>query len=233
MSVKGKLLAGAVALTMVSGVGAAVLTTSAASAATPACGGTCISIFSKMFDSHFVLDVYRQGQVAGQPVILWHASNQDPAEDFTFSIEGLVNEFYKAGLVSASFNLRYGGTEAVEIEYAPFGTNSGLCLGVAAAATAGEGVTLQPCGVSSKTVWAVDSVDVAWSGTFAPLINGTDTNFSHPFVLTYPGNSYPTDNPRPQLYVTNMTGFSQGFGGPELGAIQDKQMWNASLGVIP
>ena len=41
------------------------------------------------------------------------------------------------------------------------------------------------------------------------MINGSDTNFSHPFVLTYPSNGYPTDIPRPQLMSSNLTGFSQ------------------------
>ena len=47
-----------------------------------------------------------------------------------------------------------------------------------------------------------------------PLINGSDTNFSHPFVLTYPKNGYPTDKPRPQLIIQNLTGFSHGRGTP-------------------
>ena len=44
-----------------------------------------------------------------------------------------------------------------ELEYSPFGVDSGLCVGVAATAAAKEGVTLQPCGVSAKTVWIGDS----------------------------------------------------------------------------
>ena len=28
---------------------------------------------------------------------------------------------------------------------------------------------------------------------YAPVINGSDINFSHPFVLTYPGAGFPTD----------------------------------------
>ena len=44
------------------------------------------------------------------------------------------------------------------------------------------------------------------NGGFFPLINGSDTNFSQPFVLTYPKGGYPTDKPRPQLKVTNLTG---------------------------
>ncbi len=80
---------------------------------------------------------------------------------------------------------------AFEIEYAPFGVDSGLCMGVAATAFNDEGVTLQPCGVSSKTVWIADIFDspnTLFNG-YIPVINGSDTNFSQPFVLTYPNNS--------------------------------------------
>ena len=124
---------------------------------------------------------------------------------------------------------------AFEIEYAPYGVNSGLCMGTATTAISGEGVTLQPCGVSANTVWIVDTYD-SWhlftNGGFFPLINGSDTNFSQPFVLTYPKNGFPTDLPRPQLTVTNLTGFSNGNGGPELGTIQSNQLWSARFGVL-
>ena len=69
-------------------------------------------------------------------------------------------------------------------------------------------------------MWIVDTYD-SWNlftnGGFFPLINGSDTNFSQPFVLTYPAAGFPTDTPRPQLTVTlNLTGFSpNGHGGPE------------------
>ena len=81
-------------------------------------------------------------------------------------------------------------------------------MGVAATASQNEGVSLQPCGVSGKTVWIGDSLDNPFS-FYVPVINGSNTNFSHPFVLTYPNNGYPTDKPRPQLQVRNLTGFTQ------------------------
>jgi hypothetical protein len=46
---------------------------------------------------------------------------------------------------------------------------------------------LQPCGVSAATVWVFDTTDQ--SGQQVPLINGTDTNFTDPFVLTAHGAS--------------------------------------------
>ncbi len=245
MSIKSKVLAAAATLTLVGGVGAAgALTAGTASAATPSCGNSCINVFSHQFGTHkspnFAVDVLRQGEKVGQPIILFRTANFDPALDFTVAFQGTVADFFAAGLVSAAVNLHYGGGAAgfpndfaFENEYAPFGVNSGLCLGVASTAFNDEGVTLQPCGVSAKTVWIVDTFDsptTLFNG-YVPLINGSDTNFSHPFVLTYPNNSFPTDMPRPQLVVTNLTGFSNGPG-PVLGTVNVNQLWGATFGIL-
>jgi hypothetical protein len=143
-------------------------------------------------------------------------------------------------MVSAQVDLHYGGgaagfpnDPAFENEYAPFGVDSGLCVGVASTAVQGEGVTLQPCGVSANTVWIVDTFDspATLNHDYVPLINGSDNNFSHPFVLTYPNNSFPTDMPRPQLTVTNITGESNGPG-PVLGTVNVNQLWGADFGIL-
>ena len=265
MSFKSKVAAATATLTLVGGVGmAGALTAGTASAATPSCGPNCINIFSRTFGTHhspnFVVDVLRQGEKVGQPIILFRTSNADPAEDFTVAFQGNVSDFFAAGLVSAAVNLHYGGGAcapgtsrvigncapsdddlAYELEYAPFGVDSGLCVGVAGTAFQGEGVTLQPCGVSSKTVWIVDdggeynfpggdSPSTVNHG-YVPIINGSDTNFSHPFVMTYPNNAYPTDRPRPQLTVQNLTGFSNGFG-PIVGTVIDTQLWAYIFGEL-
>ena len=172
----------------------------------------------------------RQGEKTGQPIILFRHANYDPALDWTVAFQGTVADFYAADLVSPRWRCTtaarrrdfpdcFAGTNdpAFENEYAPFGVDSGLCMGVAATAFSDEGVTLQPCGVSSKTVWILDTYDqynfITACGYGIPLINGSDTNFSQPFVLTYPNDCYPTDKPRPQLVVTNLTGFSNGPAG--------------------
>jgi hypothetical protein len=248
MSMKSKAIAAAATLALVGGVSA--VATISASAATPSCGRDCIDLFSREFGTHdhpnFVLDVLRQGARVGQPVILFRTSNSDPAEDFTVSFQGSTSDFFAAGLVSSAVALHYGCTvgpfvtcangvddPAFEQEYAPYGVDSGLCVGVAATATQNEGVSLQPCGVSSKTVWILDLNDSPQTlrHDYVPLINGSDTNFSHPFVLTYPKNGFPTDRPRPQLLVQNLTGFSHGFGSP-IGSVQDNQLWGADFGVL-
>jgi hypothetical protein len=248
MSIKSKVLAAAATLTLVGGVGVAgALSAGTASAATPSCGNSCINIFSHQFGTHkspnFVVDVLRQGEKVGQPIILFRTANFDPAEDFTFAFQGTVADFFAAQMVSAQVDLHYGGGAvgfpndfAFENEYAPFGVDSGLCLGVAATAFNDEGVTLQPCGVSSKTVWVLDTLDqqftAAWAHGYIPLINGSNTNFSQPFVLTYPNQSFPTDKPRPQLVVTNLTGFSFHVGNLFGTGANSDQLWGATFGEL-
>jgi len=246
MSIKSKVFAAAAALTLVGGAGAVAATATAANAATPSCGFTCIDIFNHDFGTHahpnFVLDTLRQGEKVGQPQILFRVANSDPAEDYTFSYQGKVSDFFAAGLVSAAVNLHYGGgatlgkgtfpdDSAFEIQYSPYGVDSGLCAGVAATAVAGEKITLEPCGVSAKTVWIVDSADTAGHG-YVPFINGSDTNFSQPFVATYPSASYPTDMPRAALYVSNLTGEQGANGLPLTGTINSNQLFGEDFGVL-
>ena len=232
-----------------------------AGAATPSCGPTCIDVFSKNFGTfhnpQFVMDVYRQSAVTGQPIILFRQSNSDPAEDFTVADEGQVSDFHAAGLVSSQLNLHYGcnwntntntcgnsfpDDYAFEVEYAPFGALSGECVGVGLTAGSGTPVSLQPCGTTSKTVWVVDTLDSCPTNPLyrreLPVINGSDTNFSHPYVLDYPAAGYPTDIPRPQLRTENLNGFSQtgnalcGGTGSVTGP-NSNQLWAAKAGVLP
>ena len=376
MSVKSKILAAAASVTLLGGLGAAGALT--ANAATPSCGGGCPDIFSHEFGKHpdpaFVLDVLRQGNKVGQPLILFRTSDTDPAEDFTAAFQGTVGDFYSAGLVSAAVDLHYGGAcemtavttpvlaapaipavtqsttlgtvlagtygvevtyvnasgetvaslpasvtttgttsriiihrpaaiagadgwnayvtqaggstytlqdasplalganltitapptstgvhppatntattggaptsactayyvndPAFEIEYAPYGVDSGLCMGTGSTAGAGTKVALEGCGTSSETVWIADTADSpsTLANGYVPLINGSDTNFSQPFVLTYPANGYPTDTPRVQLETENLSGFSGGTPpGPELGTVDDTQLWGADFGTL-
>ena len=250
MGLKSKVLAAAATLTLVGGVSTVgMLSASVASAATPSCGNACVDLFSREFGTHrtpnFVLDVWRQGAKVGQPIILFRTSDTDPAEDINASFQGFTSDFFGAGLVSAAVELHYGsglGTStgpnnfpndpAFEDEYTPFGVGSGLCVGVASTAAQNTKVSLQPCGVSSKTVWIVDTLDKNIRSSYVPLINGSDTNFSHPFVLTYPSNGFPTDKPRPQLITQNLTGFTGNFLVPVLGTVNDNQLWGADFGVL-
>lgn len=123
----------------------------------------------------------------GQPVDLQAASASSGANDWTTAFAGTVHDFYAAGLVSAQVDQHYRSNPAYEWEYAPFGVDSGYCLGVSGTAQNGTHITLQPCGVSPATVWVSDTADKY--GQQGPLINGTTTNFTQPFVLTANGAS--------------------------------------------
>ena len=252
---KRKLFAAAVAVALAGGASTAgALTASTANAATPSCGGSCVNVFSPQFGTHhhpsFIMDSFRQGTRTGNPIILFQASNNDPAEDFVLSVQGSVADFFQAGLVTSSVALHYGCVAGVtfhtcnpavstndpawEMEYAPFGAPTGECVGVARTAGQGTPVTLQPCGASSKTIWIGDTLDGHFTsflhGHF-PMINGSDTNFSHPFVLTYPFAAHPTDHPRPVLMTAALTGHSNGpF--PVLTTINSNQLWGITIGVI-
>jgi hypothetical protein len=254
MSIKSKVLATVAALATVGGVGTAGVlgTAPAATAATSACGQACIDIFSYEFGTHtapnYLLDV--QGGRTGQAVILSAASASNSGEDFTPTMDGTVAALYAAHMVTAALALHYGcipgvnfpdcygqtkyavNDPAFEIEYTPGGTFGGLCVGVASTAVQGEGVTLQACG-SSRTVWVVDQYDqpLDFYHGYAPAINGSDTNFSQPFVLTYPQSGVPTNLPSPQLQVDYLSGSTHGYP-PILNypSIDDNQLWGGNFG---
>ena len=209
MSIKSKVLAVGATLALVGGVGTAgVLGAGTASAATPSCGIACVNLFSYQFGTHttptYTVDVLRQGEKTGQPIILFRTANYDPALDWTVSFQGTVADFFAAGLVSSSLALHYGCIAGVnfpncpfniagfnfpadtdsdllafENQYAPFGVDSGLCLGVAATAFNDEGVTLQPCGVSSKTVWVLDTLDQSFTARLGARVHSADQRLGH------------------------------------------------------
>ena len=142
--------------------------------------------------------------------------------------QGIDPVFSKATLV------QYGNFFVYENQYAPFGVNSDLCVGVAlktatSAPTQGEGVTLQQCGANAGTLWIADEREgETFHHTYVPLINGASPFFSNPMVLTYPQEGFPTDLPRPQLSVRTLETFSNGY--PH---VVTNQLWGADFGVFP
>src|SRR6202007_1588388 len=92
--------------------------------ATPSCGIACVNLFSYQFGTHanpqFVVDVLRQGEKVGQPIILFRTANYDPAEDWTVAVQGTGADFFAAGLVSSSLPLHYGCIPGVNFPDCPF-----------------------------------------------------------------------------------------------------------------
>src|SRR3984893_4407188 len=191
MSIKTKVLAAAATLTIAGGLSTAG--TLPASAATPQCGQACIQIFSAKFGTpaqpNFIETVFLGIPAAGVPTILHRASSTDPAEDLIVPLDGPVSMFYKLGMVSAAVNGHYGTETAAQIEYAPLGKPTGLCAALATTAYQNEGLTLQPCSTPGTTVWIIDTADSAVTApTYFPLVNGSTTDFAHPFGITIHGD---------------------------------------------
>ena len=249
MSVKAKIVAGAATFTLVGG-GLGMVGTLTASAATPNCdtngSSNCAQIFSQKYGPQYLVDVYQAKSAAGTPVILFQASNSDPAEDFVPVDEGTVHDFYRHyGLVSAAFAKTYSADEAYEVQYEPYGLNSNFCLSTwpGEAPSAGYLVRLESCGQYSNSLWAADTdANTAPNGSsvtfdrhstggfFSPnrtdvaLINGANNSFSNPLVLNYPAGN-PTDMPRPQLNVQPEKQYSNG-------TTFDNQEWGTTLGAV-
>jgi hypothetical protein len=133
MSIKKFLQAVVATVTLASGASAAVPLS--ASAATPACGPNCLSVFSPELGTYahpnFVEHVFGGTASIGQPTGLNTASRSDSSEDFINPHPGTVSDYYAMGLVSAEVNRHYGSLTASQLEYAPSGTPSGLCVAVA------------------------------------------------------------------------------------------------------
>jgi hypothetical protein len=222
MSITSKVLAAAATVTVAGGLTA--VGTLTASAATPQCGPHCIQIFSAKFGTPtnpgFVETVFQGVAQADQPTILASPSSSNPAGDLIVSRAGPVSMFYALGLVSAAVSQHYGTEIAVQVEYAPLGVPTGLCAALATTAYQNEGLSLQPCSVPGTTVWIKDFADSpATAPTYFPLVNGSTTDFSHPFGMTIHGD--PAHKVFPQIKVQHLI--------DNPADVPDSQLWGANL----
>ena len=221
MSFKSKALITAATLTVVGGLTSAA--TLSASAATPECGDACISIFSRILGTNVVETVLDGEAKVGQPVILSPASSSDPSQDFFFGLQ-LVSDFFEAGMVSAEVNSHFGSRNATQIEFAPFGDDSDLCVGLETIAFQNEGLTLQPCTAPGTTVWIVDTPNPEG---FFTIVNGSTTDFSRPFAMTYPQDQQAAEQRIQQITIRRLQFLSNAH------TVPDRQLWSALFGVLP
>jgi hypothetical protein len=211
----------------------AVLTASPARAATPSCGSSCVEPDFLEWGHHQVFDVKGGGPGhVGQEIILWRASHDDGAEDFTYAFQAPVSSLVGDGLLAPATLVHYASDQAFELEYTPFGANSGLCVGTwplkpGIQVPSTWRLRLFECGVNANTIWIVDHPNSGGNDFgFATIISGTTLKFSHPPVMTYPANRSPFDFPRPDIIVQNQGGFSAGVR-------PSNQQVGADFGVIP
>lgn len=228
LSIKKKVLTVVTSLTVVAC--ASVAATGVASAATEACDGNCISVFSSELGTatqpNFVEAVLDGGGAnLGQPVGLKQANRLDSSEDIQ-PIVSSVSHYYEIGVVSAQANSHYGSRTAVQQRYAPFGlpTNPELCVGLDRVAYQTEGLTLQPCD-DATTVWIVDAVPLSPEGYF-PIINATTTDFAHPFAMHLPRNEVASGRPL-QMQARRLQ-----FLGSEK-TLPARQLWGVWPGQLP
>lgn len=202
------------------GATAAQASVSARPDATPACGGQCINIYSRLLGRDTILNAYVAGDrgvggKVGQKLNLHFASNTHPNEDFTLAADGTASQFCGTELARTSVAcLHYSGSEVLELNWTPYGNETDLCAGTAGPIFSGESVTLQRCGVHEGTLFIADS-DHATDG-YVPVIDGADASFSHPEVITVdPGTTHPTNQLKVETENT-LTG----------GVIRDSQLFS-------
>jgi hypothetical protein len=179
MRVKNKTLAGIAVLAL---AGSAILAGApAGNAATVACGPTCKAPFARQWGANLIGAVLSGIPRHGQSVVLYPAAPR-PAEDWQLLYEGTVATLYGDGIVGAAVGRTWPSYPAYEYEYTPAGTPTAWCLGTAVTAGPGTPLTLQLCGSTAKTLWIPLLADR--SGGYVPLINGSDTLTTSPYVMT-------------------------------------------------
>ena len=206
-------VAGSVSL----GAGAASAATRA-EAGTVACGFACVNFYSAQLGTATTMNAFVPGDTGaggrvGQKVNMRLAGNFRPNGDFEFAFVSTVGALCGTFFSPTSYVCLHDASfPAFELSWSPFGNQSNLCAGVAVGGVAGENVTLQPCGVSANTVWIEDQNHATNGGfcltpskrpvgpgrdpsvNYCPLINGGDTRFAQPLVMTLnTGTSHPAN----------------------------------------
>ena len=230
MSIKSKVLAAAGVLTLASGLSG--IGTVAASAATPQCGNGCVEVYSAKYATAtslgWVETVFLGIPVQGVPTEVRPASGSNPAEDLIIPTGApvKVSTFYAQGMVSAAVNAHYGSEPAVQIEYAPYGHPTGLCTAVAVTAYQNEPLSLQPCSAPGTTVWIIDVNDspatASQKPSHFPIVNGSDTDFVHPFAMTILGN--PAHHRYTPIILQHL------IGNPT--SVPANQLWGSAFGPV-
>jgi hypothetical protein len=230
MSIRSKVLAAAGVLTLASGLSG--IGTVAASAATPQCGSGCVEVYSAKYATAtslgWVETVLLGIPLQGVPTEVRPASDSNPAEDLIIPTGRpvLVSTFYAEGMVSAAVNAHYSSEPAVQIEYAPHGKPTGLCTAVAVTAYQDEGLSLQPCSAPGTTVWIIDGKDspatASQTPSHFPIVNGSDTDFVHPFAMTILGN--PAHQRFTPIIMQHLTGNPT--------CVPANQLWGSAFGPV-
>ena len=137
----------------------------------------------------------------------------------------MVSDFYADGLVSADVNDHYGQLSAVQQRYAPVGMVTNLCVGLAKLAYQNEGLTLQPCDVSARTVWILDFPDSHVPGFF-PILNASTRGFERPFAMDLRRDEVVNDRKTIQIHVRRLKFLTDDK------ILPDSQLWGFIEGAL-
>ena len=162
----------------------------------------------------------------GSPVGWKRASGTDRSEDFKpggATGGGAVSVFDADGMVSAKANSHYGHLDAVQQEYAPYGVETGLCVGVARVAQ-GEDLTLQPRDVPGTTVGILHPAQGGPTPNYFALLNAATTDFDRPFAMHLPRNEVASGDPELQMQLRRL----QYCTGDD--TLPARQLWGAVFG---
>jgi hypothetical protein len=215
MFMRSRIIATTTATLMLAAAAVAACASSpAANAATVACGSDCMALAAESWGLNDVTSASSGTAGTGQDIILARAA-EFSAEDFVVRYEGTVASFYSDGILGPAVGETWPSDLVLEYQFAPGGVPSSLCLGVAATAANGTAVSLQPCGSSAKVLWVPLFADHI--GSYQPLINGSDTVTSTPYVLTA-GSSLGDVLTTEELYLA-------------AGTVAQSQMWTNRFGV--
>ena len=208
--------------------------------ATPACGFGCSNVFSEQLRGDTIMSVFVPGSnglattaTVGTKVDLKLGNDTASNQDFTLAENETVGQACSDGDLSTnsyaclnfatevSFGDYTGAFPVIEVQWSPYGVQSGLDIGVAVAHVNGEPVTLQSDGVSANTQFVLDLNDAHVIGgvTYVPAVLGSDTNSSDPLVLQVNTGS---KNPQNALSVTRLLK-SSGF-------VPNQQMFSLTNG---
>jgi hypothetical protein len=228
MYIKRKMLA-ALATLILSGAVATAATTLPAGAATSACGEHCIEVYSTLFGTEanprFVETVFHGQARAGQPTVLAPYSSTNPASDLIPNVSTTAG-LYAQGLVSSAVASHYGPLHALQLQYAPSGKPTGLCVGLTKAAYPNEGLSLLSCKVPTLTVFIIDTPDApaAAAQHDFPIVVASTSDFVHPYAMTFVGKKAPNDEQFAPIRVDQL------IGNPT--SVPNSQLWGSISGPV-
>jgi hypothetical protein len=182
------------------------------------CGQVCFFMYSLRSGPSATMNAFipsndGTGGKVGRKINMQEAAAGTPDGDFEMSFMARVwqlcgadvHDFFGPQSYLCEHESNYSVFEA---EWAPNGDSTGLCAGVAIPDKSGEQVTLRPCGATDRTLWIANRAagsgrNCRGAGNYCPWMNGSDSNFRAPYVLTMDSSARAPGN-QLRLYPENL-----------------------------